>query len=103
MVDTLVFGSERAGAEPVTSEQFRTFLAQEVTPRFPEGLTAWDAAGEWRTPTGRMLSEASHVVMLVHGADAASDTLVREIIARYEHAFGQQSVLRVRTRSCVSF
>lgn len=32
----------------VSDEDWRAFLAAEVTPRFPDGLTVIDAAGQWR-------------------------------------------------------
>ena len=57
VLDTLYFGT----ATPVgvvTEEEWRRFLAEEVTPRFPEGLTFWSMAGdtssvEHSTPTTR--------------------------------------------------
>lgn len=37
----------RVQADPVTDAQWRAFLDKEVTPRFPDGLTVFDAYGQW--------------------------------------------------------
>ena len=41
----LFFGRSLGTVEVVSEEAWRTFLADEVTPRFPDGLTVLDAAG----------------------------------------------------------
>jgi hypothetical protein len=41
----LLFDSERKNTFPISDEEWAAFLAAEVTPRFPGGLTVWrDAA-----------------------------------------------------------
>jgi hypothetical protein len=99
---TLYFGTGKTTGV-VTNEEWLGFLADTVTPRFPQGLTVTDASGQWRSANGQIVREASHALTLVHPDDAASDTAVDEIIARYKSSFAQQSVLRTRSHSCVSF
>ena len=99
----LFFGRSLGDAEVVSEEDWRTFLAEEVTPRFPDGLTVLDAAGQWRDGAGAILRERTKLLLVLAqpGADAMRRT--DEIAAAYKRAFGQSSVLRVVTPACVSF
>ena len=99
----LFFGRSQGDVEVVSEEAWRAFLADEVTPRFPDGLTVLDAAGQWRDGSGTIVRERTKllVVLAPPGADALRRT--DEIAEAYKHAFGQSSVLRVVTEACVSF
>src|SRR5260370_450493 len=48
----LLFGRSIAGHLRVSEAAWSRFLAREITPRFPDGLTVLDAAGQWRGPVG---------------------------------------------------
>ena len=48
---TLYFGTARPKGS-VSELEWQMFLRDEVTARFPEGLTVWDAEGQWRAPRG---------------------------------------------------
>ena len=87
----------------VTRAQWDEFLASVVTPRFPDGLTAWQASGQWRGADGTIVHEDSHVLNLLHPDDAASDRAVREIVEAYKTRFAQDAVLRVQAQACASF
>jgi hypothetical protein len=54
----LVFGrSSDDPAHPSVSEaDFTRFLNEEVTPRFPDGLTVIDAQGRWSAPAGNAVA-----------------------------------------------
>jgi len=39
--------ADRPQSEPISEAQWRAFLDKEVTPRFPDGLTVFDAYGQW--------------------------------------------------------
>jgi hypothetical protein len=73
-----------------------------VTPRFPDGLTAWPASGQWRAAGGRITREASYVLNIVHPRDARSDEALRAIAAAYRSRFAQDSVLQVRQPACMT-
>ena len=51
----LFFGRSQGTVEVVTDEAWQAFLATEITPRFPDGLTVLDAAGQWRDATGTIV------------------------------------------------
>lgn len=82
----------------VSDAQWRAFVAQVVTPRFPRGLTVWLADGQWRSETGHIEREPTFVLELLHAPDARSDASVVEIIDAYKRHFCQQSVLWVRDK-----
>ena len=46
----LVFGRNIGGELGVTEQQWTDFVAAEITPHFPQGLTIDDAVGQWRDP-----------------------------------------------------
>lgn len=99
--DTLYFGSaRREGA--VTARQWDSFVADQIAPRFPAGFTSWEAAGQWQGPSGRVDREASHVVLVVHPEDEASERAITTIMRAYRTSFEQDAVLRMRSYGCSS-
>lgn len=99
----LFFGRSQGNVEVVSEEAWRAFLADEVTPRFPDGLSVLDAAGQWRDDSGGIVRERTKLLLVLAppGGDAMQRT--DEIADAYKQAFGQSSVLRVVTQACVSF
>lgn len=97
--ELLYFGTETPSGH-VTPEAWTQFLSEIVTPRFPDGLSAWQASGQWRSASGEVIREPSYVLSLVHQDDAASGNAVQEIIATYKTRFQQEAVLRVKTAVC---
>lgn len=102
VMDSLYFGTSRAAGQ-VTPEEWQQFLAEVITPRFPDGLTSWAAAGQWRDGEGTLQKESSYVLHVVHAEGAAQDAAIREVIDRYKRRFDQDAVLRVRSPACISF
>ena len=62
---TLYFGTTRPKGT-VSELEWQVFLRDEVTSRFPEGLTVWDAEGQWKQSDGVIGHERSKVLLLVH-------------------------------------
>lgn len=99
VVAELLFG--RTG---VSDASWRRFLAAEITPRFPDGLTAFDARGQWRNPsTNAILRQRSTVVMIAVPPSADNDARLRQIIQAYKARFRQKSVGLIVRPACVSF
>lgn len=97
--DLLYFGTETPSGH-VSAQEWADFLAAAVTPRFPDGLTTWQASGQWRSASGTLVQEPSYVVSLVHPPNAASDAAVAEVVDAYKRRFQQEAVLRVRSDVC---
>lgn len=101
-MELLYFGT--ATPDGVVSDaQWQAFLRDEVTPRFPEGLTTWTADGQWRGADGTVVREGSHVLQLLHERDARVDAAIAAIVDSYRSRFRQEAVLRVASPACTSF
>jgi hypothetical protein len=98
----LYFGMAKPAGGVVTDTEWADFLRTAVTPRFPTGLTAWPASGQWRGADGQVVREDSHVLNLLHPADATAESAIEAIIAEYQKRFAQEAVLRVKSRACMS-
>lgn len=103
-LDRLYLGRARpGGGAEVSDEELRRFLADVVTPRFPQGLTWLPAQGQWREADGRIVAERSVVLELVHEGSAAERTRVAEIADAWRQRFQQEAVLRLTHLACVTF
>ena len=97
---TLYFGLSRPKGSTVSELEWQVFLRDEVTSRFPAGLTVWDAQGQWQSPGGRVDHERTKVLLLVHADTSAARGAVQQVIARYLKAFEMDSVLWESARVC---
>jgi len=99
---TLYFGLNRKTGN-ISGGQWKAFLRDEVTPRFPQGLTVWEAGGQWRRSDGTIVRERSKVLLLVHDGSAPVNSAITTIIERYKQMFDQESVLWETARVCAAF
>ena len=87
----------------ISENQWQTFLRDKVTPRFPDGLTVWEANGQWRGSNGKINRERAKVLLLVHTEAADVRAAIMSIIAEYKHDFQQESVLWETAPVCAAF
>ena len=99
----LFFGRSKGGEEVVTDKAWRAFLAEEITPRFPDGLSVLDVAGQWRDLSGTIVRERSKLLLILAPPGASGMQRTDEIAQAYKRTFGQEFVLRVVTTACVWF
>lgn len=100
----LLFGRNIGGRLGVSDTQWRAFLAREVTPRFPNGLTVTDATGQWRDEkTKALVREPSKIVRIIMAADAQAHDKIDAIASAYIKRFRQDSVGIVTRPACVYF
>ena len=103
-VAELLLGRKIGDRLGVSETQFLNFLDREITPRFPDGLTVYDARGQWRDgDRNRIVREPSKVVMIVLPGKAEDMARLSEIAEAYKKRFKQQSVGSVLRPACVSF
>jgi hypothetical protein len=98
----LLFG-RGSGGLTVSEQAWTQFLAREITPRFPDGLTVIDASGQWRSPQDGILRERSKVVMIVVPENPPVQERIDAIANAYKRQFKQQSVGIVIRAACASF
>jgi Protein of unknown function (DUF3574) len=100
----LYFGASVKGRPFVTERAWSKFLDTEVTPRFPDGLTVFDAHGQWRSGDGRIYREATRVLLILYKADAASEGKIEALRDAYKKQFHQEDApLRVDSTVCAAF
>ncbi|HKS33394.1 MAG TPA: DUF3574 domain-containing protein, partial [Enterobacteriaceae bacterium] len=103
MQTTLYFGLNRPAGEAITAAEWQSFVDADVTPRFRDGLTVFDARGQWLGNDGKAAREASKALMLIHGKDARSNSDIDALRGIYKARFAQESVMRVDQKVCVQF
>lgn len=102
--DELWMGAEIPGGGEVTDEAWSAFVAEEITPRFPDGFSVVEAAGHWRHPDGTPVKERTRVVVILHAAeDSGAERALAAIAAAYVARFRQDAVLRTSDRVSVRF
>lgn len=97
-------GTVDAPDEGVHEIRWRAFLDREVTPRFPDGLTVFDAYGQWRSRGSDIPSRLRSKVLVILYEDTASNRAAIDAIrVAYKAASHDQSVLLVTENVEVSF
>jgi hypothetical protein len=96
----LYFGRDRQGGSEVSEGEWAAFLADTVTPRFPDGLSVLNVEGQAREPSGRVVRERTKLLVVVVFDAPAHQGRVREIVDAYNSRFGQHSVFRSEHPVC---
>jgi len=81
----------------VSEHEWKQFLAENVTPDFPEGLTVWHAEGQWQNDSSRIVQEIAYL------PDTLKNRKIQAVIEKYRSYFRQQSVMRVTEQVQVAF
>lgn len=93
--EDLYFGRNITGGGEVSEAEFQKFLDREITPRFPDGLTVYEANGQFFDSTGTLIQEPSKVVSLIFEDTAENEAAIAQITQAYKQQFQQESVLQV--------
>ena len=99
------FGLEKGGGVTLTEEEWQSFLADTVTPHFPDGLTVLDARGQWfDTTEGRLYRESTKLLNVLVPADGVEESVaaVRNISDTYKAQFDQQAVFYTSLPACAA-
>ncbi|MCD9086177.1 DUF3574 domain-containing protein [Stenotrophomonas sp. SY1] len=96
--------SARAQTDVISEAQWRAFLDKEVTPRFPDGLTVFDAYGQWlfrgAAEPNRLRTK---VLVVLHEDSPQRRNDIEAIRLAWKQATRHQSVLWSRQAVEVSF
>jgi len=98
----LFFGMDKPTGGSVSDEEWQKFVADIVTPRFPDGFTVDDALGQYLDGK-RLVREKSKQLILIYPrkSKTSASRKIEEIRSAYIKAFDQKSVLRVDLPSYV--
>jgi hypothetical protein len=102
VLERLYFGRSSPHGE-VTPQAFQQFVDDVVTPLFPDGLTQYEAKGQWKGRNGDVVREASVVIDIVCPDTPDSHSSIGKIVAEYRKRFEQESVLVIESHPAVSF
>jgi hypothetical protein len=88
----------------ISEAGWREFLDQEVTPRFPDGLSVMDVYGQWQgkhqTTPERIRSK---MLVILYPGTLENDAKIEAIRIAWKKKTGDQSVLKVTQPADVSF
>lgn len=84
----------------VSPAEWQAFLDEEVTPRFPEGLSVIDIYGQYRNRQGVIGRERSKLLVIVVFDAPTHAPRVQAIVDSYRQRYKQESVLRVERPVC---
>ena len=87
----------------MTDAEWRAFIAEHVTPRFPDGFTALDAVGQYRDRQGQIQAEPTKILLIIHGTDARPRAAIQELREIYRWLFQQESVLLIESAAQADF
>jgi len=99
----LGFGRKIGDQVGVSEADFARFVDEELSSRFPDGLTVLDAAGQWRSAAGPIIREPSKVVLLALPGRTGGEDRIEAVRAAYVRRFSQEAVMVVTQRACVGF
>ena len=104
VVVDMYFGRAIPGGGVVRDAEWDRFAAQEITRRFPEGFTVFDARGQWMSlVSGKISREASRVVRVAVAPGGSVAERVEAVAASYRTRFKQESVGVVSSEACGRF
>jgi hypothetical protein len=96
----LYFGRGAEGGREVSEAEWASFLNEEVTSRFPDGLSVLDVRGQYRNVQGRIERERTKLLVIVVFDAPAHVSKVQAIVDSYSRRHGQNSVFRVERAVC---
>jgi hypothetical protein len=102
----LYFGTTKDDGTAYSEAEFEAFLDNEITPRFPDGLTLLAGLGQYKNSEGTIVQERSQLLIILYPPEsgAESSANLEEIRDAYETQFHQESVLRADAATdCTSF
>ncbi len=84
----------------IGEREWTAFLDEEVTPRFPDGLSVLDVRGQYRNQQGTIGREHAKLLVIVVFDAPAHAARVQAIVDSYVRRYKQESVLRVERPVC---
>lgn len=79
----------------VSEQEWQQFLKDEISTRFPEGLTTLEGEGQYLSSGGITVQEKTKIVILIARDEKLNYQKVEEIIEAFKKSFQQESVLKV--------
>jgi hypothetical protein len=98
----LFFGRAIPGGGQIGDDDWRRFLDEEITPRFPDGLTIQDASGQWKDKNGIVRERSKRLTLVISGI-VDEQAKLEAIRTAYKNRFHQEAVLLLENKVCGAF
>jgi hypothetical protein len=98
----LYFGGAFGPSSKVSDAQFRKYVDEELTPRFPDGLTVLDGGRQWKGEENRAIREAAKVVLIVLPKALGVQMRINAARSAYRNRFHQDALVEVLPPACVA-
>ncbi len=96
----LYFGRDIENGGEVNERQWAEFVGAEVTPRFPDGLSVLNVAGQSRNSMNQTLRERTKLLVVVVFDAPGHRDKIQAIVDAYNKRFGQHGVFRTEHMVC---
>ncbi len=97
-------GPAEHSEQGISESGWRAFLDQQVTPRFPDGLSVVDVYGQWQGKNEAAPERLRTKMLILYYPDTRENReKIDAIRAAWKQKTGDQSVLRVTEPADVSF
>ena len=104
LVAELLFGRNIGDRLGVSEKAFGRFVDEEVTPRFPDGLTILAGQGQYRDTTrGVLVREQAKLLVIALKDEPEGRAKLAAVAEAYKQRFNQQSVGTILKPACISF
>ncbi len=97
------FGMNKPTGGAVSDQEFNQFLQQEISSRFPYGLTLFETKGQWQGANGAIEQEKSRVVEIVCDDTPENRDKIAAIAEKYKTLFAQEAVMLIKSRPEIIF
>ena len=87
----------------IVPEQWRAFLDQEISPRFPDGFTVLETQGQWRNRDGTISRETGHELLIIITRSNTNEEGLNAIRDAYKRRLMQELVLLTELPVCAGF
>jgi hypothetical protein len=91
----LYFGAQLANGNLISPVAWETFLAEVITPTFPDGLTVVQANGQMRGSDGVIRRQPTWVVVILRPGGSLEDQRIQSVINSFRSRFKGAELMHV--------
>ena len=86
----------------VSERALRRFVDQEITPRFPDGVSVVSGGPQWTGKSDGLIRDSAKVVLIALPAAGNAHRRVEQVRAAYRARFGLESFVAIPPATCMA-
>jgi hypothetical protein len=86
----------------VSDRALRRFVDQEITPRFPDGVSVVDGGPQWTGKSDGLIRDSAKVVLIALPASGDAHRRVQAVRDAYRARFGLDSFVAIPPATCMA-